>query len=248
MRVPGGDAEGTGSEELGHFDALAEAALVTDADGRITFVNTAAERLLGLRAESLRRRPLADAVFSSEDQDSFREVARLVATGTPWSGELDVVRADGSITRTEVSGAPVRQDGAVTGLLCVLNELSGGRSRVHVARRLADRITGLARVAAELAVADDLDTVTKVVISEAADAVGATVGSLSLLVDPDTLALAGLRGGLEGAAARWTRYSVHDSTPAGDVARSGETLVLLGRDAIHERYPDLERAADGSSS
>ena len=71
---------------------------------------------------------------------------------------------------------------------------------------------------------------------------------MSLLVDPDTLALAGLRGGPEGAATRWKRYSVHDPTPAGDVARSGETLVLLGRDAIQERYPDLERAAEGERS
>ena len=168
--------------------------------------------------------------------------------GVPWLGELDVVRADGSTTRTEVSGAPVRRAGAAIGLLCVINELSGARNRVHVARRLADRITGLARVAAELAIAEDLDSVTKVVISEAADAVGATVGSLSLLVGPDTLALAGLRGGVEGAAARWTRYSVHDPTPAGDVARSGETLVMLGRDAIQDRYPDLELAADGERS
>jgi GAF domain-containing protein len=109
-------------------------------------------------------------------------------------------------------------------------------------------MTALARVAAELAVAEDLDTVTKVVIGEAADAVGATVGSLSLLVGPDTLSLAGLRGGREGAAGRWTRYSVHDPTPAGDVVRSGETLVLIGRDEIAERYPHLERAAEGERS
>jgi PAS domain S-box-containing protein len=248
MRVSGGDAAGPGSQELGHFDALAEAALVSDASGRITFVNTAAERLLGLRAETLRGRPMAAAVFSCDDQDPFREAAEQVMKGSPWSGELDVVRADGSVTRIEVSCAVVHEGGAATGLLCVLNELTRGRNRLHVARRLADRITGLARVAAELAVAEDLETVTKVVISEAADAVGATVGSLSLLVDPDTLALAGLRGGLEGAATRWKRYSVHDHTPAGDVARSGETLVLLGRDAIHEQYPDLERAAEGERS
>ena len=248
MRVSGGDAAGAGSEELGHFDALAEPALIADASGLITFVNTAAERLLGLRAASLRGRPMAEVLFSGDDQDPFREAAQQVMTGSQWTGELDVVRIDGSVTRTEVSCAVLHQSGAATGLLCVLNELTPGRNRVHVARRLADRITGLARVAAELAVADDLETVTKVVISEAADAVGATVGSLSLLVDPDTLALAGLRGGLEGAATRWKRYSVHDPTPAGDVARSGETLVLLGRDAIHERYPHLERAAEGERS
>ncbi len=237
-----------GFGELGHFDAFEEAVLIADGDGRITFVNASAERLLGVGAGSLRGRAMAQAVFSGDDQDPFREAAGQVLRGTRWSGELDVVSGDGSTARTDVSCAPIHQDGTPAGLVCVLNELGGGRSRVHVARRLADRITGLARVAAELAVAEDLDTVTKVVIAEAADAVGATVGSLSLLVDPDTLALAGLRGGLEGAAARWTRYSIHDHTPAGDVARSGETLVMLGRDAIRERYPDLERAAEGERS
>jgi PAS domain S-box-containing protein len=244
--VPGAGPLGT--PDLGYLDALAEAAVVADGAGLITFVNTAAEQLLGLRGEAMRGRPIAEAVFSGDDQDPFREAAAQVLEGVPWMGELDVVRADGSTTRTEVSCAPVRSDGARTGLVCVLNELSGARSRVHIARRLADRITGLARVAAELATAEDLDTVTKVVIGEAADAVGATVGSLSLLVGPDTLSLAGLRGGREGAAGRWTRYSVHDPTPAGDVARSGETMVLLGREAIAERYPELERAAEGERS
>lgn len=248
MRVPGADAPQAGSEELGYLDALAESAAVTDPDGCVTFVNSAAVRLLGWRAAVLLGKPLAGTVFSSDDQGPFREAARQVFAGGTWLGELDVVRADGSTTPTEVSCAPVRRDGTVTGLLCVINELSGARSRVHTARRLADRITGLARVAAELATAEDLDTVTKVVIAEAADAVGATVGSLSLLVGQDTLSLAGLRGGLEGAAGRWTRYSVHDPTPAGDVIRSGETLVLLGRDAISARYPDLERAAEGERS
>jgi PAS domain S-box-containing protein len=241
-------AEGPQTADFGYLHALAEAAVVADGDCAIIFVNKAAEHLFGVRADVLHGRPLAEALFTGDDQAPFREAAAQVLEGGSWLGELDVVRVDGSAVRTEVSCAPVRRDGAATGLLCVINELSGGRSKVHVARRLADRITGLARVAAELGVAEDLDTVTKVVIAEAADAVGATVGSLSLLVGPDTLSLAGLRGGLEGAADRWTRYSVHDRTPAGDVARSGETLVLLGREAIQERYPDLERAAEGERS
>jgi PAS domain S-box-containing protein len=237
-----------GGVELAHLDALAEPVLIADGAGRLTSVNAATQRLLGLSAELLRGRLIAESVFTADDQGAFREAAEQVFAGVPWLGELDVVHADGSTVRTEVSCAPIRQAGATTGLMCVLNELGGARSRVHVARRLAERITGLARVAAELGTAEDLDTVTKVVISEAADAVGATVGSLSLLVDDDTLALAGLRGGQEGAAGRWTRYSIHSNTPAGDVARSGESLVLLGRDVIHARYPDLERAADGERS
>jgi PAS domain S-box-containing protein len=237
-----------GGVELGHLDALAESVLMADVDGRLTYVNAATQRLLGLRAEALLGRSIVEAAFSVDDRGAFQEAAEVVLAGVPWLGELDVVHGDGSTFRAEVSCAPIRHAGATTGLLCVLNELGGARSRVHGARRLLDRIAGLARVAAELAIAEDLDTVTKVVISEAADAVGATVGSLSLLVDADTLALAGLRGGREGAAARWTRFSVNSHTPAGDVARSGESLVLIGRDMIQARYPDLERAADGERS
>jgi PAS domain S-box-containing protein len=231
--------------DLGFLDALADAAVVADASARVVFLNRAAERLIGVRDGVLIGRPLSEALFSDADHDAFREVSEQVLAGGVWRGELGVVRSDGPPVSTEVSCAPVRRAGVVDGVVCVLTELGGVRHRVHTARRLADRFTGLAKVAAELAVADDLDTVTQVVIFEAAAAVGATVGSLSLLADPDTLVLAGLHGGREGAAARWVRFSVHDKTPAGDVVRSGEPLVLIGQDAIRARYPDLERAADG---
>ncbi|HEY3528858.1 MAG TPA: SpoIIE family protein phosphatase [Nocardioides sp.] len=245
--MPGGDGP-VEAAELGYLDALTEATVITDADLRVVFLNTAAERLLGLRRGLLLGRGLSEAVFSAVDQDPFREVSEQVLCGSQWTGELAVVRADGNTVRTEVSCAAVRRAGTVSGLACVLTELGGTLSRVRTAHRLADRLTGLARVAAELATAEDLERVTDIVIHEAADVVGATVGSLSLLADPDTLVLGGIRGGRAGVRERWTRYSVHDPTPAGDVVRSGERLVLIGRQAIRERYPDLERAAEGERS
>jgi PAS domain S-box-containing protein len=243
-----GEESSEGGVELGYLDAFSQAALLADNECRIVAANSAAERLLGLPREILLRHRLPESVFSEDHQDAFREVSGQVLTGLPWSGELDVVRADGSIAQVEVTCAPLRRERMVVGLVCAMSEQGLAVDRGDTAQRFANRLTGLARVAAELAVAEDLETVTKVVISEAADVVGATVGSLSLLVDDDTLVLMGLRGGAEGAATRWTRYSVHDRTPAGDVVGSGETLMLIGRDAIHERYPDLERAAEGERS
>ncbi len=237
-----------GGVELAFLDAFSQPALVTGDDARLVHVNPAAERLLGVRREVLLGRRLPEAAFTEEHQDAFREVSEQVLTGGSWLGELDAVRGDGSTVHVEITCAAVRRGGAVVGLICAMSESGTTADRGRSAQRLADRITGLARVDAELAVAEDVETVTKVVISEAADVVGATVGSLSLLVDPDTLALAGLRGGVAGASSRWTRFSVHDRTPAGDVVRTGETIVMIGREAIQERYPDLERAAEGERS
>ena len=234
--------------ELGHLDALTEATVVTDAESCVVYVNAAAESFLGQKLELLVGRPLGEAVFSAADQDPVREICEQVLAGSQWNGQLQVVRADGSTVGVQVGCAGVRRSGATTGLVCVLTELAGPRSRIAMARRLADRLTGLARVAAELAMAENLERVTDIVVNEVADVVGATVGSMSLLADPDTLVLGGIRGGRAGVRERWHRYSVHDSTPAGDVVRSGERLVLVGRRAIDERYPDLERAAEGERS
>jgi GAF domain-containing protein len=138
--------------------------------------------------------------------------------------------------------------GVIEGLICVVDDAVSDGGAGREARRLEDRLTRLARVATDLGTAEDVETVTKIVISQAADAVGATVASLSRLIDDDTLELVGLRGGLEGASNRWATFSLHDNTPVGDSIRSGQPLVLTGSDVIRERYPDLESAAEGPRS
>lgn len=113
---------------------------------------------------------------------------------------------------------------------------------------LTDRLGRLAAVSSELLTATDVDAVTEVVIVHMADAAGATVSSLSVQVDHDTLALIGMRGGRPGAASRWATYPVSANTPAGDAFRSGQTLVVGSAEEYRERYPDLETASDGERS
>src|SRR3954470_1475971 len=143
-----------GGVELGFLDTFSQAALLTDEECRIVTVNAAAEQLTGLRRDVLLQRRLAEAVFSGDHQDAFREVSGQVLTGVSWLGELDAVRADGSIAQVEVTCAPLRREGEVVGLACVMSESGQSVDQDHTAQRLADRLTGLARVAAELAVAE----------------------------------------------------------------------------------------------
>ena len=85
---------------------------------------------------------------------------------------------------------------------------------------LGGRLKVLASISAALLNAPDLATVTHVVIEHIADAAGATVASLSVLIDEDTLGLVGLRGGRSGVADRYRTYPLA-GTPAGDAVGRG---------------------------
>jgi GAF domain-containing protein len=88
-------------------------------------------------------------------------------------------------------------------------------------------------------------TVTKTVVSHAADAAGATLASLMQVGDDDNLVIVGIRGADEEMVARWEKFPLAAHTPAGDAIRLRRPLILSGREEIHSRYPDLETAAPG---
>ena len=119
------------------------------------------------------------------------------------------------------------------------------QAAVGEARRLSDRLTRLARVTTELARADSVETVTKIVITHSADAVGATIASLSVLEPGDVVHLVGLRGGEAQEAAAWERYPLDTPTPSSDAIRTGERVMLMGEDTISERYAHVPTIARG---
>jgi serine phosphatase RsbU (regulator of sigma subunit) len=104
---------------------------------------------------------------------------------------------------------------------------------------LGGRLTRLARVTAELVQARDVDTVTRIVVDHSADAVGATIAALTLADEPGHLHVAGLSG-LSAEDAQALLATPFDlPTPAADAIRSRERIMLLGRDAILQAYPDV---------
>lgn len=217
--------------------------LALDDEALIVGCNTATAEAFGLPVESLIGRHFADAVLFEADRGGFAEIVALALQGHSWSGEFLAMRA-GAQRLTQLSVSPSRHDGDVVGLVVVVESV-GSTTR---AVRLSERIARLATVATELVSADTVEKVTDVVVQHLADAAGATTASLSLLVDEDTLVLAGLRGGSASAATLWATYSLHDSTPAGDALRARETLMLPDREAIEARYPHLALAASGQRS
>jgi len=131
---------------------------------------------------------------------------------------------------------------------CVMTSDPAGRPGDSSERRRLGDLTRLARVTAELARADTVDVVTKTVITHSADAVGATMASLTVLDGPDALRVVAARGYGEIDAALWERYPLSRLTPVSDAVRTGERLVLIGEQAIAERYPDLPEIHLGERS
>jgi serine phosphatase RsbU (regulator of sigma subunit) len=224
--------------------ALPRPVVALDAEGRLVDLNLAAARLLDLDPDTARGRPVEQVAFLDPDRGGFREVLRLVLDGVPWNGELRLAVGTTS-TRTQLQVVPVEEDGELRGAVMVVDAV--GATDVET-EHLSERLTRLAGVAAELQSTRDLENLTNVVISHMADAAGATTASLNVLVDDQTLAMVGLRGGPPGAGSRWATFLVDDSTPAGVVMGTRKPLLLSGRTAIEERYPSLGLGAEGDRS
>ncbi len=234
--------------DAAHLDGLAAAALASDEGGKVVYCNPAARKLLDHHSgDDLIGADLVTVLVPSSHYGALGEIAEQVHGGVAWSGELPILVTGRGATDAAVTATPIHGEQGVVGMLYVIDEVysEGAPGR---AQRMAERHARLARVTAELVTVEDMETLTEVVIRQAADAAGATVASLVRLVDDETLALVGLRGGTEGTASRWATFPLSAPTPAGDTVRSREPVLLSGRDAIHEQYPDLERAAEGERS
>lgn len=140
-------------------------------------------------------------------------------------------------------------DGRLDGVVAALLVPDAAPTSVEVdVETISARLARLATVTSELLTAQTVEAVSTIITEHLTAAAGAEVGSFSLLVDDDTLALVGLHGGREGDAARWATYPVSARTPVGQVLRSGDVLVLSGIDTIREGYPELDLPADGERS
>ena len=147
--------------------SIADAVLVTDAAGRVRFMNAAAERLTGCPVAEALGRPLLEVcpLVSEETRAPVESpAARVVRDGTlaPRSGLL-LVRRDGQERPVDESGARVLDaEGAVDGAVLVLRDLTERRSiereqATVIAREQAARRDAAALSAVGQALVQSLD-------------------------------------------------------------------------------------------
>lgn len=225
--------------DLAVLDALHLPVVAADLDGGIFYCNAAAEDLYRLAAAEIRGIGIADLHAGIDAELRAEEILATVRSGRRWSGEVNVRCADGGIRRLRLTDSPFITADGVAGLVEFAEDITANSTvRAH-AETASARLGALARATAELAAARDTESVTEIVVTHAADAIEAAVATVSLLVGGETLDLVAIRGGRAEITERWSSYPIDEENPATDALRAGMPVVLIGRTAILEEYPDL---------
>ncbi|HET9863799.1 MAG TPA: EAL domain-containing protein [Steroidobacteraceae bacterium] len=134
------------------LQSLGEAIVATDLDGRLTFLNPAAEKLLGVQRAQAVGRPLEEVVglVDQNDRKLLADPVReaIGGNGNPHNLSRRAVllgKASGEERAIELAASPLRVDGQVSGAVVLLHDVTElrGLHRQMSYQATHDALTGL---------------------------------------------------------------------------------------------------------
>lgn len=134
------------------LDSLAEAVIATDLQGRIRYMNPAAERLTGTAVDSMEERTLEQVVGFVDENDRrllSDPVRQALTSGSPVNLSRRAIllsRANGGERSIELSASPIRNEqNEVTGAVALLHDVTElrGLARQMSYQATHDALTGL---------------------------------------------------------------------------------------------------------
>jgi PAS domain S-box-containing protein len=134
------------------MDNMVEGLYVLDAEGRLEFMNSAAERMLGWSAEELRGRSMHDAIhFQNADgsphPENECELLKVRTEGRPVRMTHEAfTHRDGTILPVSYSGAPLKRAKEVHGVVVVFGDRSAEQVQEGRARRELDTLAWIGRI------------------------------------------------------------------------------------------------------
>jgi PAS domain S-box-containing protein len=121
------------------LDAVEEAVIATDLEGRITYWNRHAEKLYGWAADEVLGRPVVEVTPAEASGAEAGEIMSHLRAGRVWSGEFLVRRRDGTTFPAQVTDAPILDAaGRLVGVVGVSSDLTE-RKRAEEALLKAER-------------------------------------------------------------------------------------------------------------
>lgn len=89
------------------LEALGEAVVVTDHDGKIEYINPAATRLTGFSWPEVLGQDWRDWQLHQQRPELYQQIQSSVRAGIPWRGELVQQRKDGTVYDGALTVAPI---------------------------------------------------------------------------------------------------------------------------------------------
>jgi PAS domain S-box-containing protein len=123
------------------MQAAPDPVIITDRAGCLVAMNPAAERLTGYRADELRGRNFAElGLLPSESLELARRGYGLLLGGQESAtGELALRARDGTLLALEAHATPLRDRGAVQGVLTIFRDVTRRRQMEESLRRSEER-------------------------------------------------------------------------------------------------------------
>lgn len=160
------------------LEAVEQAVIATDLEGRITYWNRQAERTYGWRSEEVLGRQILDVTPSAASREQAAEILTCLQQGRRWAGEIQLSRRDGSEFPARVTNTPVLgPDGKLAGIVGISEDLSELRRAESLAREEAEVVDAINRVGQTIAAELDLQKVVQAVTDAATELTGARFGA-----------------------------------------------------------------------
>ena len=132
------------------LDAVGQAIIATNPQGRIIYWNRSAEELYGWSNEEVMDRPIVEVTPSQEMLERAEEIMSELRAGRSWSGEFVVQRKDGSTFPVMVTDTPVHDEqGNLEGMIGVSTDITEIK-KMEELRRSEERFRLLAENAQDL--------------------------------------------------------------------------------------------------
>jgi PAS domain S-box-containing protein len=149
------------------LDSIGDAVTASNADGKVVYINTAAERLFGWRMEDVlgrEGRPLLAAPSAIPDAARIHET---LLKGKRFAGPLRMTRRDGTEFDAHVTCTPaIDEHGTIVGLVAVVNDQTERDEHDREMRAHAVRAESLALLGSQaLRSVDPVTIVTEVVVT-----------------------------------------------------------------------------------
>lgn len=116
------------------------------------------------------------------------------------------------------------------------------------AEDVAQRLARLQQVTAALSGAANAREISDIVVSHAAESVGAELTMFSLLVNDDTLEVVGSHGHAPTTTARWHTFPVSAQLPASEAVRTNAPVIVPSIEQLERRFPMLAGQATADRS